>query len=58
MDATSAVAAQVAQSRSNFSIGQIKQEAEAGKQIADMLQSAVSSVPSSPVKGVNVNISA
>lgn len=54
----SAVAAQIAQSRADFSVSQIKQNADADKQIADLLQSAVASVPSSPIKGVNVNVKA
>ena len=54
----SAVAAQIAQTREDFDVGQIKQNADSEKQIADLLQSAVASVPSSPVKGVNVNIKA
>ena len=54
----SAIAAQVVQSRADFAIGQIKQNANNEKQVADLLQSAIASVPSSPVKGVNVNISA
>lgn len=54
----SAVAGQIAQSRADFAIGQIKQNADSEKQVADLLQSALSSVPNSPIKGVNVNISA
>ena len=54
----SAIAAQVAQSRADFAIGQIKQNANSEKQIANLLDSAIASVPSSPIKGVNVNISA
>ncbi len=54
----SAIAAQIAQSRADFAVGQIKQNANSEKQIADLLDSAVASVPGSPVKGVNVNISA
>lgn len=58
MEAGSAIAAQIAQSRADFTVGQIRQNANAEKQIADLLQSAISSVPSSPIKGVNVNIEA
>jgi hypothetical protein len=58
MDALGAIAAQVGQSRADFAVGQIKQNAQTEKQIADLLQSAASSVPNSPIKGVNVNISA
>ncbi len=54
----SAIAAQVGQSRADFAVGQIKQNANTEKQVADLLQSAIASVPSSPIKGVNVNISA
>jgi hypothetical protein len=57
MEAT-AIAAQVGQSRADFALGQVKQNAQNEKQISDMLQSAISSIPSSPIKGVNVNISA
>jgi len=54
----SAVAAQIVQARADFAVGQIKQNADSEKLIADMLQSAIASVPSSPVKGINVNIKA
>ena len=58
MEASSGIAAQIAQSRNNVALSAIKQNAEAEKQIADVLQSAASSVPGSPVRGVNVNIKA
>ncbi len=58
MDATTGVALQLAQSRNEFALGSIKQNAQASAQIADVLDSAASSVPGSPVRGVNVNISA
>ena len=58
MDATTGVALQVAQTRSELAINAVKQNAEADKQVADLLQSAAASVPGSPVRGVNVNISA
>lgn len=56
--APSAIAAQIAQSRTDFAFSTIKANAEAEKQIADLLQSAISSVPNSPIRGVNVNIKA
>ncbi len=52
------IAAQIAQSRADATLSTIKQNAESDKQIADLLQSAISSVPNSPVRGVNVNIKA
>lgn len=58
MDIASSVAAQLAQSRQDFAVGAIKSNAENEKQIADLLQSAVASVPSSPVRGTNVNVKA
>ena len=58
MELSSGVAAQIAQSRYNFSLDAVKQNAEAEKQVADLLQSSLSSVPGSPVRGTNVNISA
>lgn len=58
MDAASGIAAQLQQSRADFSVGAIKQNADAEKKIADVLDSAASSIPSSPVRGVNVNIKA
>lgn len=58
MDAGTAIAAQIAQSRADFTVGQIKQNADSEKQVANLLESAIASVPSSPVKGINVNISA
>ena len=58
MELSSGVAAQIAQSRYNFSLDAVKQNAEAEKQVADLLQSSLSSVPGSPIRGTNVNISA
>ena len=58
MDATSGVALQVAQTRSELAINAVKQNAESDKQIADLLQSAAASVPGSPIRGTNVNIKA
>lgn len=56
MDATSGIAAQIAQSRNDFAVTAIKQNADADKKVADMLQSAAASVPGSPIRGTNVNI--
>ena len=58
MDAASGIAAQVAQTRTEVAYSALKSNANADKQIADVLQSAVSSVPGSPVKGINVNVKA
>ncbi len=58
MDAASGIAAQIAQSRSEFAYSAIKQNADAEKNIANVLDSAASSVPGSPVRGINVNIKA
>lgn len=58
MDATAGVALQVAQTRSELAINAVKQNAESDRQIADLLQSASASVPGSPIRGTNVNISA
>lgn len=58
MDATSGVALQVSQTRSELAINAVKQNAESDKKIADLLQSAAASVPGSPVRGTNVNIKA
>ena len=58
MEISSGIAAQIAQSRYNFSLDAVKQNAEAERQVADLLQSSLSSVPGSPVRGTNVNIKA
>ena len=58
MEIAAGIAAQIAQTRSEVSLSAIKQNAEAEKQVADLLQSAASSVPGSPIRGTNVNISA
>lgn len=58
MDAASGIAAQVAQTRNDFALTAIKQNADADKRVADLLQSAAASVPGSPIRGTNVNIKA
>lgn len=58
MDAASGIAAQIAQSRTDLAYSAIKQNADSEKQIANILQSSISSVPGSPVRGINVNIKA
>jgi len=58
MEIGSQLAAGIAQSRAEFAYSAIKQNAQADRQIADALQSAASSVPGSPIRGTNVNISA
>ncbi len=58
MDAASGIAAQVAQTRTEIAYSSIKSNADAEKKIADVLKSSLSSVPGSPVRGVNVNIKA
>ena len=58
MDAASGIAAQVAQTRTEVAYSALKANADSEKNLANVLQSAISSVPGSPIKGVNVNISA
>lgn len=58
MDATSGIAAQIAQSRVEVTLSAIKQNAESEKNIANILQSSFSSVPGSPVRGININVKA
>ena len=58
MYATPAIGAQIAQSRTEFAVSAIKQNANAEKRIADMLQSAAANVPSDPIRGTNVNVKA
>lgn len=58
MDVPSALAAQLSQDRLNVSLSAIKQSADAEKQIANILDETLRSIPGSPVRGVNVNIQA
>lgn len=58
MEIGSQLAAGIAQSRADFTNTAIKQNAEAGKAIADLLDTAASNVPGSPIRGANVNIKA
>ena len=58
MEATSGIGVQIAQSRHDFALGAIKQNADADKKVADLLQSAAASIPGSPIRGTNVNIKA
>ncbi len=58
MEASSGIAAQIAQTRNEFALNAIKQTAESDKKIADLLQSAAASIPGSPIRGTNVNIKA
>jgi hypothetical protein len=58
MEASSAITAQIAQTRTEIAYSAIKQSADSEKAIADILQSAISSVPGSPIRGVNVNVKA
>lgn len=58
MEAASAIAAQVAQTRTDVAYSALKANNDSQKKIADVLQSAIASIPSSPVRGVNVNIKA
>ncbi|MEM8834026.1 MAG: hypothetical protein AAGB32_05750 [Pseudomonadota bacterium] len=57
MEVSSQIAASLAQTRADASISFIRDNAEQDQQIADLLQSAASSVPGSPIRGTNVNIS-
>ena len=54
----STIAAQISQDRQNVALSSIKAAAEQERQIADLLQSSISSVPGSPIRGTNVNIKA
>lgn len=58
MDAASGIAAQIAQTRQNVALSALKSNADQAQQIANILQDAVTSVPGSPVKGVNVDLKA
>lgn len=58
MEIGTQIAAGIAQTRAEVAYSVIKQNADAERQIADVLQSAASSVPGSPIRGTNVNISA
>jgi len=61
MEISSAIAAQVQQTRSELATNNIKQAAEADQQIAEVLDTAAAStsnVLSSPIRGTNVDISA
>ena len=58
MEISSQIAAGIAQSRADVAYSAIKQNANAQKEIANVLDTAASSVPGSPVRGTNVNISA
>lgn len=58
MDAASGISAQIAQTRNEVALSAIKFNADSEKKIADILQSAIASVPGSPVRGVNVNVKA
>ena len=58
MEIGSVIAAQVAQTRQEAATSFIRSNADAERQIADILQSAQASIPSSPVRGINVNVKA
>ncbi len=58
MELGSAVSAQIAQTKQNATTSFIKQNAQAEQQIADVLDSSISRVPNSPIRGTNVDISA
>lgn len=58
MDAASGIAAQIAQARTDVAYSSLKANANQEKQLANILQSAISSVPGSPIRGVNVNVKA
>lgn len=58
MDVPSALAAQLSQDRLNVSLSAIKQSANAEKQIANILDESLRSIPGSPVRGVHVNVKA
>jgi hypothetical protein len=52
------LAAEQALLRQNVALSTIKQSAEQSQKIAAILEEAVESVPASPVRGTNVNITA
>lgn len=58
MDATSGIAAQIAQTRQNAAFSGIRQNAQAEQQIANIVQESAEAiaVPNSPVRGTNVDI--
>jgi len=58
MEIASQLAAGIAQSRADFAYGAIKQNADSQKAIANVLDTAASSVPGSEIRGTNVNIKA
>ena len=58
MELATGIAAQIAQTQQNAGLSFIKQNAQVERQIADVLDSAASSVPNSPIRGTNVNIKA
>lgn len=58
MDVPAQIGAQIAQDRLNVALSSIKANADAEKQIANILDESLRSVPGSPVRGVNVNIKA
>lgn len=60
MDATSGVAAQLAQTRQNAAFSGIRQNAQAEQQIANVVQESAEAiaVPGSPVRGTNVDLRA
>ncbi len=53
-----AIAAEMAQVRLNAAMSMIKSSADAERQVANILEEAVQNVPTSPVRGSNVNTSA
>ena len=56
MEIPSAIAAQSAISRQNVTLSVIKQNAEQGQQIAQLIDDAVQSAPVKGGRGSNVNI--
>ena len=58
MEIAAGIAAQIAQTRSEVALSAIKQNADTEKQIANLLESAISSIPTSPIRGTNVNVKA
>jgi len=58
MEAASGIAAQIAQNRQNVALSSVKSNAQAEQQLANILQESLTQVPSSPVRGVNVDLRA
>ena len=52
------IAAEAAITRQNVALSSIKRNADAEKQIANLLEQAIDNVPTSPLRGSRLNITA